>query len=150
MSFFQGANAAGDFQDLAKLATGVTSFAVSRRNAAELRKRAAAEAAQARREGAAIIAQARAKRGASGLQVGTGTSLDVTLALAEALEMRALRTAYPLLAEASARETEGALDLITSGIGTLSSRLGRSLRQRQIQMGPSGTAPATRKKLGTP
>ena len=100
MSFFQGANAAGSFQDLAKLATGVTSFAVSRKNAAALRERAAAEAAQARREGAAIIAQARAKRGASGLQVGTGTSLDVTLALAEALEMRALRTAYPLLAEA--------------------------------------------------
>ena len=133
-------------QGLTQVGGGFTSFFVSRRNAKELRRRAEAEAAQARREGGAIIAQARARRGASGIQVESGTSLDVTLALAEAFEMRALRTAYPFLAEASASEREGALDLIMASFEGASSLLGAGLRERQIAAGGAGVPPSKKPK----
>ena len=129
-------------EGLAQVGGGFASFFVSRQNAKELRRRAEAEAAQARREGAAIIGQARAARGASGIQVESGTSLDVTLALAEAFEMRALRTAYPFLAEASASEREGGLDLIMASLEGASSFLGASLRERQIAAGGAGVPPS--------
>ena len=95
MSFFKDPSNLAALQGLAQVGGGFTSFFVSRRNAKELRRRAELEAEQARREGAAIISQARARRGASGIQVESGTSLDVTLALAEAFEMRALLRSLP-------------------------------------------------------
>jgi hypothetical protein len=124
--------------------------AVARRNARIQRQRGEAESAQARREGAAILAKGRAARGGSGVQVESGSSLDVTLATAEALEMRALRTAYPFLAEAAAMEAEGDLALYSGIIEGASSILGSGIRSRTSIAGPSGRAPTKRTPTTAP
>lgn len=69
-------------------------------------------------------------------------SQDVALATAEALEMRAIRIAYPFLAEAAAMEAEGNLALyggITEGMASI---LGAGIRSRISARGPSGLPPA--------
>jgi hypothetical protein len=125
-----------------KAGGGAMERAVARRNARILRQRAEVEAAQARREGAAIISHTRVEKGKSGGVVGSGSSADVVLAQAEAVEMRALRTAYPFLAEAAAMETEGDLALYGGLMEGASSILGAGVRSRLSRAGPSGVPPA--------
>jgi hypothetical protein len=121
MSFMAGMGGSmmgSAMQNMFAIPRGITEYQVRMQNARTLRERAAAEEDLARRQGAEILGQGRAIRGASGLRVESGTSLDVDIATAEAIEMRALRMGYPLRSEAEAEKASAKAALAAGFLGS--------------------------------